>query len=183
MRGCWCMLRPVGSATAIPHTAEGEPGVPLSGPLEAFAPVSLELLAREKMTTVAGVPTQLALMLRQPDFDTFDLSTVRYIIAGGGPVTPGLAEEARRRFGALLATRYSCTEAGIGCGTPSFQRSPAWFAPSRHATLTRPGTPSGFATSPCGSPTISAWTPSSASGSALPPNCTTSARSAWPRGS
>jgi acyl-CoA synthetase (AMP-forming)/AMP-acid ligase II len=78
---------------------------------------SLELLAREKMTTVAGVPTQLALMLRHPDFDRFDLSSVRFIIAGGGPVTPGLAEEARRRFGAALATRYSCTEAGIGLGT------------------------------------------------------------------
>ena len=78
---------------------------------------SLELLAREKMTTVAGVPTQLALMLRHPDFDSFDLSSVRFIIAGGGPVTPGLAEEARRRFGAALATRYSCTEAGIGLGT------------------------------------------------------------------
>jgi len=78
---------------------------------------SLELLAREKMTTVAGVPTQLALMLRHPDFDRFDLSSVRFIIAGGGPVTPGLADEARRRFGAALATRYSCTEAGIGLGT------------------------------------------------------------------
>ena len=40
-----------------------------------------------------------------------------YIIVGGGPVTPGLADEARRRFGAQLATRYSCTEAGIGLGT------------------------------------------------------------------
>lgn len=78
---------------------------------------ALELLAREKMTTVAGVPTQLALMLRRPDFDSFDLSSVRFIIAGGGPVTPGLADEARRRFGAALATRYSCTEAGIGLGT------------------------------------------------------------------
>jgi acyl-CoA synthetase (AMP-forming)/AMP-acid ligase II len=78
---------------------------------------ALELLAREKMTTVAGVPTQLALMLRHPDFDSFDLSSVRFIIAGGGPVTPGLAQEARRRFGAALATRYSCTEAGIGLGT------------------------------------------------------------------
>jgi acyl-CoA synthetase (AMP-forming)/AMP-acid ligase II len=55
--------------------------------------------------------------MRQPDFDAFDLSSVRFIIAGGGPVTPGLAEEARRRFGAALATRYSCTEAGIGLGT------------------------------------------------------------------
>jgi acyl-CoA synthetase (AMP-forming)/AMP-acid ligase II len=78
---------------------------------------ALELLAREKMTAVAGVPTQLALMLRNPDFDSFDLSSVRTIIAGGGPITPGLAEEARRRFDALLATRYSCTEAGIGLGT------------------------------------------------------------------
>jgi acyl-CoA synthetase (AMP-forming)/AMP-acid ligase II len=78
---------------------------------------ALELLARERMTTVAGVPTQLALMLRDPAFDDFDLATVQYIIAGGGPITPGLAEEARRRFGARLATRYSCTEAGIGLGT------------------------------------------------------------------
>jgi acyl-CoA synthetase (AMP-forming)/AMP-acid ligase II len=81
------------------------------------ARAALELLARERMTNVAGVPTQLALMLRDRDFDTFDLSSVQYIIAGGGPVTPGLAEEARRRFGAKLATRYSCTEAGVGLGT------------------------------------------------------------------
>ena len=78
---------------------------------------ALELLAREHMTTVAGVPTQLALMLRDPLFDDFDLSSVQYIIAGGGPITPGLADEARQRFGARLATRYSCTEAGIGLGT------------------------------------------------------------------
>jgi acyl-CoA synthetase (AMP-forming)/AMP-acid ligase II len=78
---------------------------------------ALALIEREQMTNVAGVPTQLALMLRHPDFDRFDLSSVRFIIAGGGPVTPGLAEEARRRFGAKLATRYSCTEAGIGLGT------------------------------------------------------------------
>lgn len=78
---------------------------------------ALEMIARERMTNVAGVPTQLALMLRDPVFDDLDLSSVTTIIAGGGPVTPGLAEEARRRFGARLATRYSCTEAGIGLGT------------------------------------------------------------------
>ena len=77
----------------------------------------LELLARERMTSVAGVPTQLALMLAEPDFDTFDLSSVQAIIVGGGPVSPGLAAEARQRFGAALSTRYSCTEAGIGLGT------------------------------------------------------------------
>ncbi len=78
---------------------------------------ALELLARERMTTVSGVPAQLALMLRQPDFDEHDLDSVSFIVVGGGPLTPGLADEARRRFGAKLASRYSCTEAGIGLGT------------------------------------------------------------------
>jgi len=81
------------------------------------APVALRLLAEHRMTTVAGVPAQIALMLRQPDFDHYDLDRVRFIVVGGGPVTPGLAEEARTRFSAALATRYSCTEAGIGLGT------------------------------------------------------------------
>jgi acyl-CoA synthetase (AMP-forming)/AMP-acid ligase II len=78
---------------------------------------ALRLAADQRMTTVSGVPTQLALMLRLPDFDEFALESVRFIMVGGGPVTPGLAEEARARFGAALATRYSCTEAGIGLGT------------------------------------------------------------------
>jgi acyl-CoA synthetase (AMP-forming)/AMP-acid ligase II len=81
------------------------------------ADAALRLVERERMASVAGVPAQLALMLAHPDFDSFDLDSVRFLIAGGGPVTPGLADEARRRFGAALATRYSCTEAGIGLGT------------------------------------------------------------------
>ena len=85
--------------------------------IDKFLTAALELMARERMAVVAGVPTQLALMLRDPEFDSFDLSSLQYIIAGGGPITPGLAEEARARFGAKLATRYSCTEAGIGLGT------------------------------------------------------------------
>lgn len=78
---------------------------------------TLELVARERMTSVGGVPTQLALMLRDPAFDRYDLSSVRSIVVGGAPLTPGLADEARARFGAPLASRYSCTEAGIGLGT------------------------------------------------------------------
>jgi acyl-CoA synthetase (AMP-forming)/AMP-acid ligase II len=81
------------------------------------AETALRLVERERMAVMAGVPTQLALMLARPDFDEFDLESVHYLIVGGGPVTPGLAEEARARFGAALATRYSCTEAGIGLGT------------------------------------------------------------------
>ena len=45
-------------------------------------------------------------------------SSVPFIVVGGGPLTPGLADEARRAVRrATLASRYSCTEAGIGLGT------------------------------------------------------------------
>ncbi len=81
------------------------------------ATAALDLISKEKMVTVGGVPTQIALMLRHPDFNNYDLTSVRNIIVGGGPVTPGLAQSAREKFGARLATRYSCTEAGIGLGT------------------------------------------------------------------
>jgi acyl-CoA synthetase (AMP-forming)/AMP-acid ligase II len=78
---------------------------------------ALRLTEEYAMGSIAGIPTQLALMLRDPDLDTRDLSSVKAIIIGGGPATPALVREARARIGAPLATRYSCTEAGIGLGT------------------------------------------------------------------
>ena len=55
------------------------------------------------MTSVGGMPTQLALMLRVPDFDDHDLSCVRdHRRWAAGPSTPALVREARARFGAPL---------------------------------------------------------------------------------
>jgi acyl-CoA synthetase (AMP-forming)/AMP-acid ligase II len=78
---------------------------------------ALRMVAELKIAALGGVPTQIALMLRDPAFDTTDLSSVRGVVMGGGPATPALVREARARIGAPLAVRYSCTEAGIGCGT------------------------------------------------------------------
>ena len=78
---------------------------------------ALRMVARLKIAALGGVPTQIALMLRDPAFDTTDLSSVRAVVMGGGPATPALVREARERIGAPVAVRYSCTEAGIGCGT------------------------------------------------------------------
>ena len=78
---------------------------------------ALRLIAEHKMSSIGGIPTQIALMLQEPDFDTYDLSSVKAIVLGGGPATPALIREARERFGAAVAIRYSCTEAGIGIGT------------------------------------------------------------------
>jgi acyl-CoA synthetase (AMP-forming)/AMP-acid ligase II len=81
------------------------------------ARIALEATEHHQLSTVAGIPTQVALMLRDRDFDRFDLSSVRAVVMGGGPSTPALVREARSRFGAPVAVRYSCTEAGVGLGT------------------------------------------------------------------
>lgn len=78
---------------------------------------ALRMVAEHRMTSIGGIPTQLALMLQEPDFDGYDVSCVKAIVLGGGPATPALVREARQRFGAPVAIRYSCTEAGIGIGT------------------------------------------------------------------
>jgi acyl-CoA synthetase (AMP-forming)/AMP-acid ligase II len=78
---------------------------------------ALRMVAELRIAALSGVPTQVALMLRDPAFGRTDLSSVRAVVMGGGPATPALVREARARIGAPLAVRYSCTEAGIGCGT------------------------------------------------------------------
>ena len=81
------------------------------------ADAALELTERHAMSTVAGIPTQIAMMLRDPAFAGRDLSAVRAVIMGGAPATAALVAEAAERLGAAVAVRYSCTEAGIGTGT------------------------------------------------------------------
>ena len=78
---------------------------------------ALRLIERERLSGIGGVPTQVALLLRHPDFDRTDTSSVKALILGGGPATAALVREARERFGCALSMRYSCTEAGIGLGT------------------------------------------------------------------
>ena len=78
---------------------------------------ALRMVHEHRMTSIGGIPTQVALMLQEPDFDQYDVSCVNAIVLGGGPATPALVRDARARFGAPVAIRYSCTEAGIGIGT------------------------------------------------------------------
>ena len=78
----------------------------------------LRLVSEHRMQSVGGVAPQLALLLRDPTFDDFDLSSVRTIVMGGAFSPPALVDEARRRFGAAYSIRYSSTESGgVGTGT------------------------------------------------------------------
>ncbi|HUI03294.1 MAG TPA: AMP-binding protein [Acidimicrobiales bacterium] len=78
---------------------------------------ALDMVARHGITTLGGIPTQVALMLRHERFVTTDVSSVRAIAMGGGPATAALVREARDAFGVPVVVRYTCTEAGVGVGT------------------------------------------------------------------
>jgi acyl-CoA synthetase (AMP-forming)/AMP-acid ligase II len=78
----------------------------------------LDVVERTRMPSLGGVAPQIALLLKVPDFDRRDLTCVQALIVGGGPSSPALVHEARRRFGAGYSIRYSSTESGgVGTGT------------------------------------------------------------------
>ena len=77
---------------------------------------AMQLVSEHRMANLGGVPTQLALLLRHPDLDRYDLSSVQSVVLGGGPAPLPLLREAVARLGAPVSVRYSSTESG-GCGT------------------------------------------------------------------
>jgi acyl-CoA synthetase (AMP-forming)/AMP-acid ligase II len=86
--------------------------------LETFkARTVLETIERERITYVGGVPAQFSLILMDPEFDRFDLSSLRTGAIGGAPFTPELVRAIRERLGIELVTRYACTETAVGTGS------------------------------------------------------------------
>jgi len=78
----------------------------------------LRMIHELRLPSVGGVAPQMALMLRAPDVDRYDLDCVKTIIMGGALSPPALVREARERFGAAYSIRYSSTESGgVGTGT------------------------------------------------------------------
>ncbi|MGH2725534.1 MAG: class I adenylate-forming enzyme family protein, partial [Actinomycetota bacterium] len=81
------------------------------------ARLALELIERERITHIGGVPTQLALMMMDPEFGRLDLSCVRSILIGGAPASPDLVRQIRETFGVPVQHRYSSTELALCAGT------------------------------------------------------------------
>jgi acyl-CoA synthetase (AMP-forming)/AMP-acid ligase II len=78
---------------------------------------ALRLVEQHRITSLGGIPTQVALMLRHERFGATDLSSVALVALGGGPCTPALVRQARAGFPCPVVVRYTCTEAGVGTGT------------------------------------------------------------------
>ena len=83
----------------------------------------LDLVERERIATIGGVAPQIALLLRDPDVDQRDLTSVRSLVVGGAASPPALVTEARHRFDASYSIRWSSTESG-GIGTATAPDAP-----------------------------------------------------------
>ncbi len=100
---------------------------------------ALELIQKERITVLPLVPTQLIQMLKHPDFDKYDLSSLRLILSMGAVLPYHVADEAENRFGpnVRLIQNYSAVGCSVGVmGMPE---------QDRHTRLVTVGKPYGGA--------------------------------------
>jgi len=76
------------------------------------AGAALELIERERITVVAGVPTVVRALLEHPDADKRDISSLAGISQGGSPVPPDSIATIEREFDGKVspANGYGLTE-------------------------------------------------------------------------
>ncbi len=72
---------------------------------------ALEIIQREKITTIGGVPAIAWQVLEHPDRDKFDLSSIQFVGYGGAPSAPALVATIKKRFpDALPSNGWGMTE-------------------------------------------------------------------------
>jgi long-chain acyl-CoA synthetase len=98
--------------------------------MERFDPAeALRLIARHRATLFEGVPTMYAMMLAQPDADSYDLSSLTRCTVGGQTIATTVIEAWERRSGAPLIELWGMTElAGLGT-------THALYAPNVHGSI------------------------------------------------
>jgi fatty-acyl-CoA synthase/long-chain acyl-CoA synthetase len=79
---------------------------------------ALQIIQDEKVTVHNAVPTMFVLELNVPDFDSFDLSSLRIGMAGGAPNTLETIKAVRSRMNMEFLNGYGISEAGSVAATP-----------------------------------------------------------------
>lgn len=83
--------------------------------LSKFDPdLILQLMEKEKTTLFFGIPTMLQMMANSPYFAKVDLSSVRYAIVGGAPMSIPLINIWHEK-GIFIRQGYGLTEVGPNC--------------------------------------------------------------------
>lgn len=116
--------------------------------LEKFdAQQALESIQRHKVTLIDGVPTMYLYMLAHPDFDKYDLSSLRTAVVGGQAMPPAKSIEWQERTGAPILELWGMTElAGPGIMQHSYGEnrlgSAGIIMPFMHGRVVDPTDPS-----------------------------------------
>ncbi len=109
---------------ALSPTAGGSNGrvyaAPLAGAkivmLEHFSPQeALEIIQKERVTITPMVPAQLAMVINHPDFDKYDLSSLRAVLTMGAPLAFEVAVEVERKLGCPIIQNYSAIDCSAAC--------------------------------------------------------------------
>lgn len=87
---------------------------------------ALEVVARDRVTVLEGVPTMYAAMMHSPDADGTDMSSLRTCITGGAPMPVEILKAFERKFDCELYEGYGLSEtAPIACfNQPGHPRKP-----------------------------------------------------------
>ena len=83
---------------------------------------ALDLIGRERVTIVHGVPTMFELLMRHPAFGESTPTTCRSGLVAGSPVSPELAQRIRQWCDVQIA--YGLTETGPTVTVTRFEDSP-----------------------------------------------------------
>jgi acyl-CoA synthetase (AMP-forming)/AMP-acid ligase II len=96
--------------------------------IDRFIPSEfLKAIEKEKVNILALTPALAKMMLLNPDFDKFDLSSLVYVVIGTAPTPPALVDEVMEKFNRPVMMSFGATEL---VGVPMLTNP---FADSRQA--------------------------------------------------
>jgi long-chain acyl-CoA synthetase len=79
--------------------------------------LALKLIQEFRITNFSGVPTMYIMMLNQPDFDKYDLSSLQECACGAAPLPPEVGKKWKERTGTYIYEGWGMTETGATtCG-------------------------------------------------------------------
>ncbi len=83
--------------------------------IEAFdTEAALSLVERERATVVSTVPAIAIMMVQHPNFDKYDLSSLRLLFAGAAPWTYSMAMEVQQKLGCVVMHGFGAVDMGFG---------------------------------------------------------------------
>ena len=71
---------------------------------------AMEVIARDKVTLIALVPTMYFFILNTPDFEKYDFSSLRLAVSGGAALPGDVHKRFEERYGVTILEGYGLSE-------------------------------------------------------------------------